>query len=794
VEYHPYLRLFDMKTVAILFSFLIVPLTLWAQQKDYSAKARELVSKMTLEEKASLCSGLNFWQTKPIERLNIPSIFVTDGPSGLRKAKSGVLGDNIPATCFPTGSAMAATWDTDLEYIVGAAMGLECQANDVQILLAPGVNMKRSPLNGRNFEYFSEDPYLAGKMGAAFIEGVQSQGVGTSLKHFAANNQEFERMIVSSDMDQRTLHEMYLPAFEMIVKEAHPWTVMCAYNKINGVYCSEDPYLLDTVLRKDWGFQGLVVSDWGAVDDRVEGLKAGLDLEMPGNGGINDKKIMEAVKNGSLDPKVLDESVVNTLAIILKAHDDHKADASYSKEKHNTLAREAAAEAMVLLKNDGNVLPLSNKSAKKVSIIGDLAKDPHFEGGGSSEVNPTEVVVPYNELVKSLGKSVQVSYADGYIHGDSTSSGLIQQAQEAARKADVAVVFAGTPKGSESEGFDRTTIDLPDGQNQLIEAVAKVQPNIIVVLMNGSAVAMPWKDDVKGIVEAWLGGQAVGGAIADVLTGKVNPSGKLSETFPMRLEDVSSYLTFPGRDGHALYGERIFTGYRYFDDKGITPLFPFGYGLSYTTFAYSNMKLSSNSIKDHDSLAVQVTVKNTGKRMGKEVVQLYVHDQVAAVKRPEKELKGFAKAALEPGESKNIHFKLGFRDFAYYDTEISDWKVDTGKFDIMVGGSSDKLLLQETVEVTSTNTKYPKLTRNSLLKDFRDNPRGKAIYDRIINQMVAGMMGGNSNAANDAAARKRVVDMLSGFVNEMPINRLVTMSNGQFTEQMLDQMLQAVNQ
>ena len=784
-----------MKT-AIIFSalFLLLPLSLLAQKDDYRAKAEKLVSQMTLEEKASLCSGLNFWQTKPIKRLHIPSIFMTDGPSGLRKSEGGGIGKNVPATCFPTGSAMAATWDTHLEHEVGSAMGLECQANNVQILLAPGVNMKRSPLNGRNFEYFSEDPYLAGKMGAAFVEGVQSQGVGTSLKHFDANNQEYERMIVSSDVDQRTLHEMYFPAFEMVVKEAHPWTVMCAYNKLNGVYCSEDPYLLDTVLRKEWGYKGMVVSDWGAVDNRVKGLKAGLNLEMPGNGGINDRKIIEAVQKGTLDPKVLDQSVVDVLTVILRAHADHRTGTTYSKEKHNALARSAADEAIVLLKNDNDILPLNTRRSPKVAVIGGMAKSPHFEGGGSSDVTPTEVANPYDELEKSLGRKAKLSYSQGYIHDDSTSNDLLRKAQAEARKADVAVVFAGTPNGSESEGSDRSTIDLPDGQNELINAVAKVQPNVVVVLMNGSAVTMPWKDHVKGIVEAWLGGQAVGGAIADVLSGKVNPSGKLSETFPKRLKDVSSYLTFPGRDGHALYGERFFTGYRYFDEKGIQPLYPFGYGLSYTTFAFSDMKVGSTSIKDSDSLDVQVTVKNTGRRAGKEVVQLYVHDHIKDVKRPVKELKDFAKVSLKPGQSKEVHFKLGFRDFAYYDTEISDWKVETGKFDIMVGGSSDNLPLQKTVEVISTNTKYPPLTRNSLLRDFRNNPKGKAIYNKIINGMVNVMMGGNASAAKNDAARKQAVQMIRGYIDAMPISKLVTMSNGRFTEQMLNQMLQSVKQ
>jgi beta-glucosidase len=678
---------------------------------DYNSRAIRLVAEMTLEEKALLLSGDGWWKTHAIERLQVPSICMTDGPHGLRKVEGGGLTTSVPATCFPTASALASSWDTELIRQVGMALAQESQASDVQILLGPGVNMKRSPLGGRNFEYFSEDPVLAGRMAAAYIQGVQSQGVGTSLKHYAANNQEFERMAANSNLDERTLHEVYLPAFEIAVKEARPWSVMAAYNPVNGIHAAENGLLLGEILRTRWGFRGFVVSDWGAVHDRVKGVKAGLDLEMPGSGTYNRNKIIEAARKGDLSQAELDKVVVNLLTIILEAKEHHRSGAVFDATQHDTLARKAAGESLVLLKNEANLLPLDFAETKAIAILGAFAKLPRYQGAGSSQVNPIRVSTAYDELVKLAGQDVVIRYAAGYTEEGTTSDDLINQAVEEAKNAQVAIVFAGLPDSFESEGFDRSSLDLPAGHNQLIEAVVSVQPNVAVVLMNGSAIVMPWANQVKAIVEAWLGGQAGGGAIADALAGKINPSGKLSETFPARLEDTPPYPEFPARDKEAKYGEGIFIGYRYYDTRKVTPSFPFGFGLSYTTFAYSDLQVNATTIKDTDGVTVKVKVKNTGPVPGKEVVQLYLHEQCTKVVRPEKELKAFAKVALQPGEESTVSLHLANRDFAYYDVSIHDWAVNPGKFDLLVGGSSRDLPLKQTIELTATLTRYPRLTR-----------------------------------------------------------------------------------
>lgn len=767
----------------------IVACMVWAHitfaQVDYMAQAKALVSKMTLEEKAALCSGRDFWSTKPNEKAGIPSVFMTDGPHGLRKAVGTDFTNSVPATCFPTAAGLASSWNPELLNRMGVALGEECQANNVQFLLGPGVNMKRSPLGGRNFEYFSEDPVLAGKMAAALIKGVQSQGIGTSLKHFAANNQEFERLTNNSEVDERTLHEIYLPAFEIAVKEAQPWTVMCSYNKLNGTYASQNALLLDTILRQQWGFKGFVVSDWGAVNDRVEGVKAGLNLEMPGNGGLNDQAIIAAVQSGSLPVARLDEVVTQTLALFLQTAAMHKDGATYDKAAHHALAREVSSECIVLLKNQ-HVLPLAK--GKKIALIGGFAKTPRYQGAGSSQVNPTQI----DNVYALMGN---VSYAAGYTADATTNDQLIAAAQQTAKNSDVAVVFVGLPDSYESEGFDRTSIDMPAAFNRLVESVAKVQPNTVVVLMNGGAVSMPWADKVKGIVEAWLGGQAGSGAIADVLTGKVNPSGKLSESFAARLEDTPAYFNFPGKNGNTLYGEGIFIGYRYYDKKKVKPLFPFGYGLSYTTFAYTGISVDKTGVSDNDEVRVHVKVKNTGNVAGKEVVQLYVQDQGSTVIRPEKELKHFAKVSLNPGEEKTVDFVLGYRDYAYYNERVHDWQTNTGKYNILVGGSSADLPLHQELDVTATHMLYPPLTRNSLLKDFANHPKGKAVYAKLMEGMGTMFGGGESKEVltpSQEEAKKKMQAMMVAILNEMPVSKLVTMGGGKFTEEMLDAMLKQV--
>jgi beta-glucosidase len=760
---------------------------------DFSLRAKELVNRMTLEERAILLTGNGWWATHPIDRLGVPSISITDGPHGVRKSQGAGLSTSVPATCFPTASALSCSWDADLVREVGVALGEESQAINVHILLGPGINMKRSPLGGRNFEYFSEDPVLAGRLAAAYIDGVQSQGVGTSLKHYAVNNQEFERMATSSNVDERTLHEIYLPAFEIAVRDGKPWTVMSSYNLVNGVYASEHEELLRDILRGNWGFAGFVVSDWGGINDRVAGLKAGTNLEMPGSGRYNANKIIQAVQSGALSTEQLDEAVTEVLAVILKAHDGHKADVSLDVDAHHALARRAASESIVLLQNVDRLLPLNVNELRRIAIIGAFARLPRYQGSGSSQVNPTKVSNAYDELVKIAGNDQKFVYAVGYNSEGEVTERLLDEARKAAVRAEVAIVFAGLPDSYESEGFDRASLDMPLGHKQLIEAVASVQPSVAVVLMNGSAVTMPWADRVKAIVEAWLGGQAGGGAIADVLTGAVNPSGKLAETFPNSIYDTPTFPHFPARNRHANYGEGIFIGYRHYDTKNLQPLFPFGFGLSYTTFAYTGIRASASSIKDSDDLTVEVSVKNTGPVAGKEVIQLYLCEQHPLVLRPEKELRAFQKVALSPGEEKTVTFRLSKRDFAYYDTAVRRWSVRSGDFDILAGGSSRDLPLKATVAVQATDIRYPQLTRTSMLKDFQNHPKGRAFYGELLEATGMEIPSLDEGLSAEAVAEKRKARMaVMAFLDEMIVNKIPAFSEGRFTDQRLDEILREV--
>lgn len=764
-------------------------------ETNYTERARALVARMTLEEKASLTSGRDFWSTKPIERLGIPSIFMTDGPHGLRKAATGSFTDSVPATCFPTASALAASWDPALLREVGAALGQECQANDVQILLGPGANMKRSPLGGRNFEYFSEDPILAGSLAAALIEGVQSQGVGTSLKHFAANNQEFERMVSNSVVDERTLHELYLPAFEIAVRQAQPWTVMCSYNQLNGTPASHNALLLDSILKKDWGFKGFVVSDWGAVSNRPAGIRAGLHLEMPSSMGQTDAQVVAAVKEGSVPEARLDEVVTNLLAVTLQAHDLRKPGTPAGLPEHHALARRVAGESVVLLKNAGGLLPLDFSRTTRIAVIGEFAHTPRYQGAGSSQVRPAQLSNALAELKALAGDKVRIDFAPGYRADGSTDEALLSEALSLAASADIALVFAGLPDSYESEGFDRSSLDMPEGHNRLIAAVAARQPHCAVVLMNGSAVSMPWAAQVPAILEGWLGGQAGGGAIADVLTGKVNPSGKLSETFPIRLEDTPAFPFFPGTSGEARYGEGVLIGYRHYDTRKLTPLFPFGHGLSYTSFAYSDIGCDSTSPTDEGGVHIRVKVKNTGSRAGREVVQVYVRERDARVPRPDKELRAFAKVLLAPGEERTLSFALSRRDFAYWDSRLHDWAVKAGKFDVLVGSSSRDLPLSLTLDVQVPHPKFPKLTRDSLIKDLTEHPSAKAVYDEILSGALAsfGLAGELKGTPEEIAAKEKARGMFTVFIREMPAWKIVAMSRGTVTEDQLAALLTRAN-
>lgn len=667
----------------------------------------DIVAEMTLEEKAAFCDGEDFWHTKAVARLGIPSVMMCDGPHGLRKRdpalkSAGLLG-SVPAVCFPTAVTTACSWDRALLYEMGQALGDECKKEKVSILLGPGVNIKRSPLCGRNFEYFSEDPLLAGEMAAAFINGVQSRGVGTSLKHYAANNQETRRMTVSAVVDERALREIYLPAFETAVKKAQPKTVMCAYNRLNGEYCAENELLLTRILRDEWGFEGLVVSDWGAVNDRVKGIAAGNDLEMPSSKGVNAAKILKAVREGRLSEEALDKCVGLILAVVAQAAAQIENGYPFDPDKQHRLAAKAAAGSLVLMKNDDGVLPL--KKGAKVAVIGEMARFPRYQGAGSSLINPTRMENAL-DCLRALG--VNTVYSPGYSRKSPTPSAeLISKAVEAARASDTALVFAGLTEDYESEGFDRTHMDLPASHNKLIEAVSRANRNTVVVLAGGSPVSMPWLGNVKGLLNTYLAGQAGAKAAADILTGAVNPSGKLAETYPCCEKCTPGARHFPGNPMTVEYRESIYVGYRYYEKAKRPVAFPFGFGLSYTSFAYSGLRLSNKKIKAEDGLTVSLRVKNTGARAGAEIVQLYVADKESTVFRPEKELKGFEKVALEPGEEKEVTFKLDQRAFAFYNTLTKDWCVESGLFEILAGASSADIRLRAEVEVAAQGPETP---------------------------------------------------------------------------------------
>lgn len=734
-----------------------------------------LVSQMTLEEKAALCTGASAWTTTPIERLGIPALLLTDGPHGVRRVPdvNAMGAPSIPATCFPTASALAATWDVDLLREMGEALAAEAIALEVDILLGPGVNMKRSPLCGRNFEYFAEDPYLAGELAVALINGIQSKGVGVSLKHFAANNQESRRFTVSAEVDERTLREIYLPAFEATVKKAKPWTVMCAYNKLNGIYCSEHHQLLVQILKNEWGFEGLVVSDWGAVRDRVKALQGGLDLEMPGPKPRRVQAVIEAVCNGVLDEALLDEAVCRILTIAFKAKATTKG-GSFAVDAHHALARRIAGESIVLLKNNG-ILPL--QQPRHIAVIGRAAQHPHFQGGGSSHINPTRVDSPFVEL-DHLADAEKITYSAGYPATADFDQALIDEAVGAAEAADVALLYIALPSFKESEGYDRTDLDLLPQQVALIKAVCAIQPQTVVILNTGAAITMrEWIDAPAAVLEAWMMGQAGGGAIADVLFGIVNPAGKLTETFPERLADTPSYLNFPGGHGQVRYGEGLFIGYRYYDAKEVPVLFPFGHGLSYTTFAYSKLRLSATTFTDVEGVSVSVDVTNTGQVAGKEIVQLYVHDQAAGLVRPPKELKGFAKVALQPGETKTVTLALDFRAFAYYHPGYQQWITEDGDFTVLIGASASDIRCTATVTLRSTQRLPSLLNRESTPRDWLADPRGRAIFEPMFQQMMAqmGAAMGISDDSHDAIG----MDMM-GFLMETPLLSIL-----HFQEQML---------
>ncbi|MCH5325478.1 MAG: glycoside hydrolase family 3 C-terminal domain-containing protein [Eubacterium sp.] len=738
----------------------------------------KIISELTLEEKAGLCSGADFWHTKAVERLGIPDVMVSDGPHGLRT--QDLSGDDpnnsIQAVCFPAACATACSFDRDLLQSMGETLGEECNSVGVSVLLGPAVNIKRSPLCGRNFEYVSEDPYLAGELAASYINGVQSKNAGTSIKHFAANSQEHHRMTCSSDMSERVLREIYLPAFETAVKKSQPWTVMCCYNRINGVYGSENEHTLTEILRDEWGFKGYVMSDWGAVNDRVAGLKAGLDLEMPASGGVNDAKIVEAVKNGELDEAVVDKAVKRILEKVYLYVDAMPEKKPIDIAGDHEKAKEIAKESIVLLKNEGGALPLPAQGLK-IAFIGEFAENPRIQGGGSSHINTKTTV----SALQAVNDIADVQYAKGYNREENdTDFGLLNEAVELAETCDAVVVFAGLPDSFESEGYDRKHMRMPDCQNELIARVCEVSDNVIVVLHNGAPIEMPWADRVSGIVEAYLCGEAAGEAITDILFGKANPCGKLAETFPKKLSDTPCYLSYPG-DVSAPCTEGVFVGYRYYDKKEMDVLFPFGHGLSYTTFEYSDLRLSSDNITDQDTITVSVTVTNTGSCFGKEIVQLYVADNTGFAVRPVKELKGFEKIALDAGESKTVTFTLDKRSFSYYHEELGDWYAPTGKYTVMVGKSSADIQLCAEINVTAT-VKLPFIAHeNTIFDEFLDYPEGKEALDMLLPHVFQGMLGGENFEP----------EAIRNMVGGMPLRQI--RSFGDITDELLYAAIDSLN-
>ncbi len=785
-------------------------------------KNKEMLSKMTLEEKVGICSGKDFWHLKDMEKLGIPELMLTDGPHGLRKKnpeggeKSG-LNDSVQTTCFPTAVTTACSWDPELLYEMGVALGEECLSEKVSVILGPGVNMKRSPLCGRNFEYFSEDPLLAGEMAASLINGVQSKNVGTSIKHFAVNSQEKRRMTINSVVDERTLREIYLPAFEIAVKKAQPWTVMNAYNRINGTYCSENDYLQNKILRDEWGFEGIVVTDWGAANDRVLGMKNGNELEMPSSGGYNDQKVVDAVKNGELDEAVVDKCADRMLTLINKSIAAF-CDTEYDKKAHHELAAKIHSESAVLLKNDENILPVAKST--KLGVIGEMARAPRFQGAGSSIINPTEISDAL-EALKEMG--YECSYAPGYDKKkDVVSDVMVEDACKVAADAEAVLVFIGLTEEYESEGYDRSHLNLPKSHNHLLEEVIKVNKNVVVVLSGGSPVEMPWISDVKAVLNGYLGGQASGIALARLISGEVNPSGKLAETYPLCLSDVANAESYPGMDQTAEHRDGIYIGYRYYDTAKKDVLFPFGFGLSYTKFEYSDLKVSAESIKDTDTVTVSYKIKNVGDVAGAEASQVYVRDCESTIFRPEKELKGFKKVFLQPGEEKEVEITLCKRAFAYYNINIMDWHVETGKFEILVGASSRDIRLTKEIEVISTvDAVVPDYTKTAPsyyganVKNVPDSeyeallgyPIPASAFDTTQKLTIANSLGdakhtkwggrinGLINSIMDKISSPDDPNggMMKAMALEIPIKNFISMSGGIFNEKMAEGLLLILN-
>ncbi|SHN58344.1 beta-glucosidase [Butyrivibrio hungatei DSM 14810] len=775
-------------------------------------KHQDIIEKMTIEEKAAFLSGKGEWQTRDFERLGIPSIFCSDGPHGIRKqAGAGDhlgLNASLPATCFPTAATIANSWDEELGETLGETLGEEAMAEGVNVLLGPGLNIKRSPLCGRNFEYFSEDPYLAGKMAASYVRGIQSRGVYACPKHFAVNSQELRRMAMNAVIDERTLREIYLTGFEIAVKEGKAKTIMSAYNEVNGVYANENKHLLNDILRDEWGFDGIVITDWGASNDHALGVAAGSNLEMPNPGLDSARELIAAVESGKIKMEDLDARVDELLDAVLTLHANAKGKSDeFDKNAHHQIARRAASESAVLLKNEGNTLPL--KAGTKVAVIGDFAFVPRYQGAGSSLVNPTKIET-ISEMISSYDLQV-VGMSRGYSRNGEEDAVTKKEALDIAAKADVVLYFFGLNEDSESEGMDRTHMRIPQNQINLLQELGQVNPNLVGVISAGSAIEMPWHHYLKAMLHCYLNGQAGAGAVLDILMGKVNPSGKISETIPRRLEDTPAYRYYPSQERTSEYRESLYVGYRYYDTAKVPVLYPFGFGLSYTSFEYSDIKVTDDK--------VSFTIKNTGSFDGAEVAQLYVGLPGAKVFRPEKELKGFAKVYLKAGESKEVSIAFDDKTFRYFNVKTNKWEVEDGNYQIMIGASSADIKLTASImKAKTTDTMpYDKAELHSYYTGKIESVEASE-YEKLLGRSIpdgkwSGKLGPNDAICQMYYARSGLArfayDRLTAmkkkadesgkpdlnilFIYNMPFRAMAKMTAGAVSMEMVDGIVELVN-
>ncbi len=770
-------------------------------------KNKDIIKKLSLEDKAKLCVGKDYWNSYSVEKLGIPSITMSDGPNGLRIQRKN--GDNLGVNeseisiCFPTGATIANSWDKKLAYCYGKTLGKEAECEGINIVLGPAMNIKRNPLCGRNFEYFSEDPYLTAVMANEYVKGIQENNVGACVKHFAVNNQENRRRTIDVLIDEKNLREIYLKAFEYVIKNSKPWSVMTAYNKVNGTYCSENKLLLD-ILKREWGFQGITITDWGANNNRVQGILAGNELEMPGGRGNGVEEIIEAVKGGKISEKYLDEIIDRIITIALKCKE--KEIKSYDKEKHHQIALNIAEESIVLLQNNNDILPL--KKYKKIALIGDMAKNPRYQGAGSSTINPYKLETIYNSI---LDENIEFEYAQGYERvEDDNDINLLEEAIEIAKNNDIVLLCVGLTENYESEGMDRNTLNLPENQNRLITEISKVNQNVIVILSGGAVITMPWKNKVKAIITGYLGGEAAAKAMVNTIIGKNNPSGKLAESYPYKLEDVSSYSNFPGNEVNVAYKESIYVGYRYYDKRNIDVLYPFGYGLSYTNYEYSNLNIN----KVGNQYEIKFNIKNTGNYDGKEVAQIYIEKIDSKIIRAKKELKAFEKVELKQKEEKEVKVIIDKSAFEYYDIYLHKWNVEAGKYKILIGKSCRDIVLEKDIEVEGDNDvlenkvsskyysgnvsnitdkefeellgykiekkeiKLEEISDENTIEQLKDTNVGKAIFESEIQRMKQLLKEQNVNKAT-----KVMMDL------QKPLKKFYEKKNGKYTKEMIEEFI-----